>query len=156
MLLLYLGIVYAIKIYYILYLKGLNYTKQPFKALEYCRRKKGREGAKVDQTLLARSRPQLYFDNFQTSQGHLLISIMQMLSHEYGDDGSFHYSTSDDSDWGLVWSRPTAGFAMQGPFFFYLYGLTSIPAWISNPMISKVWYEIDYPFPNLNVCTVEI
>ena len=30
--------------------------------------------------------------------------------------------------------------------------LFSIPAWISNHMPSKVWYEITYPFPNFNGC----
>ena len=32
---------------------------------------------------------------------------------------------------------------------FYIHGLTLIPAWISNPMPSKVWDEISYPFPKL-------
>ena len=31
---------------------------------------------------------------------------------------------------------------------FYFTGLTLIPAWISNHMPSKVWDEINYPFPN--------
>ena len=34
--------------------------------------------------------------------------------------------------------------------------LNLIPAWISNHMISKVWDEIAYPFPNFNGCTVEV
>ena len=41
-----------------------------------------------------------------------------------------------------------------GPF--YQHGLTLIPAWISNHMHSKAWYEITYPFPNFNSCTVEV
>ena len=33
---------------------------------------------------------------------------------------------------------------------------TLFPAWISNRMLSKVWDEITYPFPNFNGCTVEV
>ena len=33
---------------------------------------------------------------------------------------------------------------------FYQYGLTSIPAWISNHMPSKVWDEITDTFLNFN------
>ena len=36
------------------------------------------------------------------------------------------------------------------------HGLTLIPAWISNDMLSKVWDEITYPFLNFNGCTVEV
>ena len=43
---------------------------------------------------------------------------------------------------------------IRGPFFYI--GLISIPAWISNHISSKVWYEITYPFPNFNGCTVEV
>ena len=32
----------------------------------------------------------------------------------------------------------------------YKQGLTSIPAWISNHMRSRVWYKITYPFPNFD------
>ena len=39
---------------------------------------------------------------------------------------------------------------------FYQHGLTSIPAWISNLMHSKVWDEITYPFLNFNGCPVEV
>ena len=39
---------------------------------------------------------------------------------------------------------------------FYYQGLTSIPAWISNHMSSKVWDKINYPFLNFNGCTVEV
>ena len=41
-----------------------------------------------------------------------------------------------------------------GPF--YLHGLNLIPAWLSNHMTGKVWYEIIYPFLNFNGCTVEV
>ena len=41
-----------------------------------------------------------------------------------------------------------------GPFYWH--GLTSIPAWISNPMPSKVWYEINHSFLNFNGCTDEV
>ena len=34
--------------------------------------------------------------------------------------------------------------------------ITLIPAWISNPMPSKVWDEIAYPFLNFKGCTAEI
>ena len=39
---------------------------------------------------------------------------------------------------------------------FSWHGLTLIPAWISNHMPSKAWYEITYPFLNFNGCTVEV
>ena len=31
-----------------------------------------------------------------------------------------------------------------------------MPAWLSNRTPSKVWDEITYPFPNYNVCAVEV
>ena len=43
---------------------------------------------------------------------------------------------------------------IKGPFHWR--GLTLIPAWISNHMLSKMWYEITYPFPNLYGATVEV
>ena len=52
--------------------------------------------------------------------------------------------------------------AKRGPFVptprgpFYYHGLTLIPAWISNFIHCKLWYEIIYPFPNFNGCTVEV
>ena len=45
-------------------------------------------------------------------------------------------------------------FSASGPF--YSNGLTLIPAWISNHMLSKVWDEITYPFLNVNGATVEV
>ena len=39
---------------------------------------------------------------------------------------------------------------------FHKYGLTLIPAWISNPMPSKVWDETTDPFLKFNGCTVEV
>ena len=39
---------------------------------------------------------------------------------------------------------------------FYWYGLTLIPAWISNHTPGKVWDEITYPFLNFNGATVEV
>ena len=36
------------------------------------------------------------------------------------------------------------------------WGLTLIPAWISNHMPSKVWDEATYTFPNFNGCTVNV
>ena len=47
-----------------------------------------------------------------------------------------------------------SGHASSGPF--YQYGLTLIPASISNHMASKVWDEITYPFLNCNGATVEV
>ena len=41
----------------------------------------------------------------------------------------------------MVWRR-------LGPFYWH--GWTLIPAWISNYIHYKVWYEITYPFPNFN------
>ena len=40
-----------------------------------------------------------------------------------------------------------------GPIY---YGLTLIPALISNYIHYKVWNEITYPFLNFNGCTVEV
>ena len=45
-------------------------------------------------------------------------------------------------------------FDPRGPFYYY--GLTLIPAWISNHMHNKVWDEITYPFPNFNGGTIEV
>ena len=42
----------------------------------------------------------------------------------------------------------------RGPFYYY--GLTLIPAWISNHRPSEVWDEITYPFLNFNGATVEV
>ena len=39
---------------------------------------------------------------------------------------------------------------------FYLHGLTLIPAWIVNYIHHKVEYEITYPLPKFNGCTVEV
>ena len=36
-----------------------------------------------------------------------------------------------------------------GPFYFR--GLTLVPAWTSNYIHYKVWYEITYPFSNFNL-----
>ena len=33
---------------------------------------------------------------------------------------------------------------------------TNIPTWIRNHILSKVWDEITYPFPNINGATVEV
>ena len=45
-------------------------------------------------------------------------------------------------------------FYHQGPFLIIL--LILIPAWISNRMSSKVQDKIAYPFPNFNICTIEV
>ena len=42
----------------------------------------------------------------------------------------------------------------SGPF--YQYGLTLIPAWISNHMPSKVWDWVTYPFLNFNSATIDV
>ena len=39
---------------------------------------------------------------------------------------------------------------------FYLHGFTLIPAWISNYIYYKMWYEITYPFSNFNGEAVEV
>ena len=39
---------------------------------------------------------------------------------------------------------------------FYWYGLTLIPAWISNYIPGKVWEWITYPFSNFKSCTIEV
>ena len=45
----------------------------------------------------------------------------------------------------------------SGYYPFYIHGLTLLPAWISNHMPSKMWDEINHPFPNFNGgCTVEV
>ena len=41
----------------------------------------------------------------------------------------------------------------QGPLS--LSGLSLIPVWMSNPMLSKAWVEITYPLSNFNGCTFE-
>ena len=42
-----------------------------------------------------------------------------------------------------------------GPLDYYR--LTSVPLWIGNYIIHyKVWYEITYPFTNLNGATAEV
>ena len=45
---------------------------------------------------------------------------------------------------------------MISPRVPYYHGLTLIRAWISNDMLSKVWDEITYLFPNLNGCIIDI
>ena len=42
----------------------------------------------------------------------------------------------------------------RGPFYWYVLAL--IPEWICNQMLSKVWDEFTYPFPNSNGSTVEV
>ena len=42
----------------------------------------------------------------------------------------------------------------KGPF--YEHRLTLIPAWISNPIVSKMWDEITYQFSNFNGSNVEV
>ena len=42
----------------------------------------------------------------------------------------------------------------RGPF--HQHGLTLIPAWLSNHMLSKICDEVTYSFPNFNSCTVEV
>ena len=39
---------------------------------------------------------------------------------------------------------------------FYQYGLTLIPAWISNHKPNKAWDGITYSFPNFNGAIVEV
>ena len=36
------------------------------------------------------------------------------------------------------------------------HGLTLIPEWTSNHMLSTVWDEITYPFQNVNVVTIKV
>ena len=50
-------------------------------------------------------------------------------------------------------SKPPRPYNMHKSSSFYWYGLTFIPAWISNHMSSKVWDKITYPFLNFNDCT---
>ena len=38
---------------------------------------------------------------------------------------------------------------------FYQYGLTVIPAWITNHIPKKMWDEITYPFPNFEVAPLK-
>ena len=44
--------------------------------------------------------------------------------------------------------------AHQGPLLRTW--LTLILVWISNYIHYKVWYEVTHPFPNFNVCSVEV
>ena len=52
--------------------------------------------------------------------------------------------------------QPDATSALSHQWSLYWHGLTLIPAWISNHMLSKVWDEITYPYPNFNGRTVEV
>ena len=52
------------------------------------------------------------------------------------------------------YSNRTGSLHASSPF--YKHGLTLIPAWISDHILSKVWDEIIYPFSNFNDCTVEV
>ena len=40
--------------------------------------------------------------------------------------------------------------------YFHYHGLTLIPAWICNHMLSKMWDDITYPFSNFNGANIEI
>ena len=42
----------------------------------------------------------------------------------------------------------------RGPF--HQHGLTLIPAWLSNHMLSKICDEVTYSFPNFNSCIVDV
>ena len=52
------------------------------------------------------------------------------------------------------YSKRTGSLHASSPF--YKHGLTLIPAWISDHILSKVWDEIIYSFSNFNGCTVEV
>ena len=39
---------------------------------------------------------------------------------------------------------------------FYKHGWTLIPTWINDHMPSKVWGQVNHPFPNFNCATVEV
>ena len=39
---------------------------------------------------------------------------------------------------------------------FYNHGVIWIQAWISNYIHHKAWYEMNYPFSNLNVAIVKV
>ena len=57
----------------------------------------------------------------------------------------------------LNWNDNAPGRNIQhpgGPFYYY--GLTLIPACVSNHSYHKVWDVIIYPLPNLNGVTVEV
>ena len=51
---------------------------------------------------------------------------------------------------------PIARPSVWGMGCLFLHGLTLIPAWIINHMLSETWDEITYPFINFNGCTVEV
>ena len=53
-----------------------------------------------------------------------------------------------------MFSISGASLLTWGPFYWH--GLTLIQAWISNYIPSKLWVEIIHPFPNVNVCTVDV
>ena len=53
-------------------------------------------------------------------------------------------------DWQYVRFSCTDFGAISHYIQLHKHGLTLIPAWISNHMPSKVWDEINYPFPNFS------
>ena len=55
----------------------------------------------------------------------------------------------------ICWCRPRCK-AMKAIYIIYLHGATSIPLWISNHMLNKVWDEINHLFTNFNDCTFQI
>ena len=65
---------------------------------------------------------------------------------------------STGSTWSLWlgWQDILGWHSYDGRGPFYSHGLTSTLAWIRNYIYYNVWYEITYPFPNFNGCTVEI
>ena len=87
----------------------------------------------------------------------LILEIWRyIISQQWEAAGSwnpFLENTNKKESVYLKWSIPWL-LMTSGPF--YKHGLTLIPAWISNHMLSKVWSEITYPFPSFSSSTIEV
>ena len=69
-------------------------------------------------------------------------------------DGHYHYFSTR-----LLFLQQNCALHDVAMFFiatFAKQGITLIPSSISNCIHYTVWYEIAYPFPNVNGCTAEI
>ena len=67
----------------------------------------------------------------------------------------FHWGSTILGDSTLWWAHSWCK-AMKAIYIIYLHGATSIPLWISNHMLNKVWDEINHLFTNFNDCTFQI
>ena len=71
------------------------------------------------------------------------FSVISQQARVTGYKVSF-YTWRMDEDYKFYWIQYT-----RGPFYYH--GLTLIPAWISNPIFSKLWDEITYSFASFTL-----